>query len=677
MYLHFSSVFNCNKKAPTICHEPVCLYFDDDVDHQLNIPISIVEIRARLSQLKPKKGAGPDNISNEMLRAASPFIVNFLLHLFQYLFINGRFPLEWTKSTVIPIHKKGNIDNCDNYRPISLTSLLSKIYTGILNSRLEDFIDTYDILPEEQAGFRNGFSTVDHIFSLYAMVMKQFHKKRKLYVAFIDYKKCFDSIDRNALLLVLERNGIKGPFLHAIKSMYDVVTASVRNNNEYSETFMCTMGVKQGCILSTSLFNIFMTELSKSINSESTHGIQFSPGDPVLHHLLYADDNVLFSDTPIGLQTKLNLLFKQSTRLGLDVNLDKSKIIVFRKGGRLNKHEHWYYNNCKVEVVNSYSYLGVNFTTKMNFNNFSTSLITKAKSASYCILRSLRNLQCTNINIFCKLFDSKVLPILTYGGELYGIVENVNLEKVHTNVLKQFLNVSSNCSNTILYNECGRYPIFINMKIKSIKYWLRLLKLPSNRICKQAYIMLEQIDTSGKSNWVTCIRDLLCKNGFGIVWMFKSVGNEKQFLNLFRERLRDCFIQGIETRFINSSHFEVYNGFKSFFTQEHYLSNFKNDRSTINTLAKFRMGVSNINAHRYKFDKDPNTRLCPFCTTQVEDEFHIMFICPIYADIRNRYLYLENIDQHNLLNMNVILARTSDNFAKYLHDVFQLRSKNV
>ena len=564
-----------------------------------------------------------------------------------------------------------------NYRPISLTSLLSKVYTGILNERLSHFIDTYDILPEEQAGFRNGFSTVDHIFSLYAMIMKQFHKNRKLYVAFIDYKKCFDSIDRKALFLILERNGIKGNFLQAIKSMYEVVSASVRNNNEYSDPFISTMGLKQGCILSSTLFNIFMTELSKSINRESTHGIQFSPSNPIFHHLLYADDIVLFSDTPIGLQTKLNLLFTQSSRLGLEVNLDKSKIIVFRKGGRLSKHEHWHYNNTNVEIVNSYNYLGVNFTTKLSFTNFSTSLITKSKNASYCILRSLRTLQCTNINVFCKLFDSKVLPILTYGGELYGIVENVNSEKVHTNILKQFLNVSSHCSNTILYNESGRYPIYINMKIKSIKYWLRLLKLPSSRICKQAYTMLERLDSSGKNNWVTHIREILCTNGFGIVWIFKSVGNEKNFLKSFRERLRDCFIQGLETRLVNSSHFEIYNGFRSCFAQEHYLSNINSNKSIISALARFRMGVSTINAHRHKYDKDPNTRLCPFCKTQVENEFHIMFICPIYTSIRTRYLSLENIDQCNIINMNSVLARSSDNFARYLRDTFQMRYRNL
>ena len=672
---HFSSVFNCIKQTPTICHEPVCLYFDDDVDHQLNIPISIDEIKSRLSKLNPKKGAGPDNISNEMLHAASPFIVEFLLHIFQYLFINGIYPLEWTKSIIIPIHKKGNINNCDNYRPISLTSLLSKLYTGILNERLTDFIDTYNILPEEQAGFRKEFSTTDHIFSLYAMVIKQFHKNRKLYVAFIDYRKCFDSIDRNALFLVLERNGIKGPFLQAIKSLYDLVTASVRNNNVHSDYFNCPTGVKQGCLLSTSLFNIFMTELSKSINREGRHGIQLSPGNPILHHLLYADDNVLFSDTPSGLQAKLNILYTQSTRLGLEVNLDKSKIIVFRKGGRLSKHEHWFYNKTKVEVVNSYCYLGVNFTTKMNLCNLSSSLISKAKNAGYCIIRSLKNLQCADMNIFCKLFDSKVLPILTYGSELHGALENTDIEKVHTNILKQFLNVSLNCSNSLLYYESGRFPIHINIKIKSIKYWFRLLKLPPNRICKQAYSMLERLDTTGKNNWVTNIKDLLCKNGFGIVWMFKGVGNEKQFFNLFRDRLRDCFIQGLESRLETSTHFEVYNGFKSYFVQEQYLSNIMFGKSLANTLAKFRMGVSSINAHRHKFNNNPNSRLCPFCSTQTEDEIHIVFLCPVYENIRIQYLHNENVNQPSLANMNAVLRKSSFLFAKYLYDALRFRYK--
>ena len=137
-FLHFSSIFHSNNQIPTICHEPVCLYYDNDIDQQLNIPIYLDEIKTRLSKLKPHKGAGPDEISNEMLHTASPNIINYLLHLFQYIFSNSKFPLEWTKSVVVPIHKKGDINSCDNYQPVSLTSLLSKVYTGILTHSLRN-----------------------------------------------------------------------------------------------------------------------------------------------------------------------------------------------------------------------------------------------------------------------------------------------------------------------------------------------------------------------------------------------------------------------------------------------------------------------------------------------------------------------------------------------------------
>ena len=109
-----------------------------------------------------------------------------LARVFQIVLEQGSFPYEWGKSISIPIHKKGDINVCNNFTPISLTSLLSKVYTNILNRRLTLFTDALGLLPENQAGFSEGYSTVDHIFSLYAMVQKQFSKNQKLYVAFID-----------------------------------------------------------------------------------------------------------------------------------------------------------------------------------------------------------------------------------------------------------------------------------------------------------------------------------------------------------------------------------------------------------------------------------------------------------------------------------------------------------
>ena len=171
------------------------------------------------------------------------------------------------------------------------------------------------------------------------------------------------------------------------------------------------------------------------------------PNENILHHLFYADDNCIFSTTPRGLQSKLDLIYNLSVKLGLEVNLDKTKIIVFRKGGFLGKHEKWYYNSKPVEVVNSYNYLGITFTTKLSFVNTLMPLIAKAKKSVNEIMHAFKNLSCSNLNLFTKLFDSKVYPTLSYSCELWGTFGMEEVERVHLYALKRFLNVSLHCSN--------------------------------------------------------------------------------------------------------------------------------------------------------------------------------------------------------------------------------------
>ena len=159
------------------------------------------------------------------------------------------------------------------------------------------FTDALFLLPEEQAGFREGYSTVDHDFSLYAMVQKQFSKNEKLYMVFIDYRKCFDSIIRTALFKILECNGITGNFLSAIKALYTSVLAAVRNDGETSYYFQCPNRLKQGRLLSPKLFTIFTAEVSKFINAHAKHGVQFMPGLKTIHRLFFADCPILVLGT--------------------------------------------------------------------------------------------------------------------------------------------------------------------------------------------------------------------------------------------------------------------------------------------------------------------------------------------------------------------------------------------
>ena len=181
--------------------------------------------------------------------------------------------------------------------------------------------------------------------------MNQFSKNRKLYVCFVDFSKCFDSINRDALFKILEQNGIDGKLLEAIKSIYKRVLARVKvDNNIATESFECPIGLKQGCLCSPKLFTIFMNELSKEMNKHGKHGIQLTPGMQIIFHLLWADDVILASDTIVGLQNQINILSEQAMRLGMKVNLDKTKVMVFRKGGFLSKDEKWFYRNIPLEV---------------------------------------------------------------------------------------------------------------------------------------------------------------------------------------------------------------------------------------------------------------------------------------------------------------------------------------
>ena len=680
-YRYFKTLFQLPSNNPPICGEPRPVVVTNAASSViLNSPLTSAEVDTVICRAKSKKSPGPDSISNELIKHTKGDCFNFILHALNNVFTTHIFPSEWACASIIPIHKKGDTNVCDNYRSIWLTSLFSKIYTAVLDKRLGAFTNNNKTLPEEQAGFREGYSTIDHIFSLYAMIQKQFNKDRKLYVCFVDYRKAFDSVNREALFNILERNGISGDYLEAIKGIYKSVLAAVKQDGKYSEYFNCPSGLKQGCLLSPKLFTIFMTEISKALNEDGKHGIQFLSNYPLIFHLLFADDLSLVSDTVSGLQNQLNILKTQSDRLGLELNLTKTQVVVFRKGGYLSKHEKWFYGQHRLDVVNSYKYLGLDFTTRLSFTNATTPFVVKAKQSCFQITKSLNSLNCYNLNVFLKLFDSKVYPVLSYACELWGMKEMPEIEKAHTMSLKRFLNVSVHCSNVTLYADTGRYPLSINHKLRCVKYWLRLLKLDKSRICKQAYEMLFSLTESkqGSDNWATDIKTFLIENGFGVVWLNQQVGNEKRFLLSLKTRLVDCFKQNWNSQVSISDNFQCFYSFKSQIAPELFLNDQTFGRIHRNILIKFRLGVSKINGHRYKFYKKNKALLkCPSCKMANEDEFHILFTCPAYEELRLEMLPRNIICQRNVYSMCKLMRESVYNrcVARYLVSMFTKRKQ--
>ena len=161
------------------------------------------------------------------------------------------------------------------------------------------------------------------------------------------------------------------------------------------------------------------------------------------------------------------------------------------------------------------------------------------------------------------MFDVQIQPIVLYGSEVWGLQCIDVIEKVHTFACKRFLNVPLMTPNKMVCGDLGRYPLFVNSCIRAVRYWFKLLQMKENRLPKQAYHMQINMETNGKCCLAFRLRDLLCKFGFGFVWLQKSVGNERAFLALLKERLCDDFKQEWTTALNSSERFSLHASFKS------------------------------------------------------------------------------------------------------------------
>lgn len=662
-YTHFQNLFNHDVAYnENVVQEDV----PTDPDHVLNAIITIDEVLIAVRNLKTGKAGGLDGILSEMLKAGKHVTVSFLTDLFNAIFDQGRYPSQWAKAVIVPIFKKGAKDVADNYRGISLLSITSKCFTSILNRRLSNWLASESKIMENQAGFRKNYSTIDHVFTLHSIVQNCLSKKgRKLYVAFVDFKKAFDSVHHDKLLEALQHEGVSGKFFSIIKSMYESLRSCVRVGGKLTDFFGCPKGVRQGCVLSPTLFSVFINKVAQHISNTGRHGVQLMPGLMELFILLFADDITLIATTPTGLQNQLDCLKQCCDQLKLEVNIDKTKIIVFRKGGFLSKFEHWTFNGMKVEVVNEYCYLGFVFTTMLSHKIGTKHLVSKGKKAVFNLCRLQQQLKEINKEIFFKIFDSKVQSILLYASEIWGLCRLETLEKVHVLVCKRFLGVPIRTPNKMVYGELVRFPLYINSAVRAIKYWFKLIQMSHDRLPYQAYCMLLNMDKNGKDNWASQVRSMLSSCGFYFVWLQQGVGNINSFLKEFKNRLQDIYRQEWHSSIAERDRYEIYRTFKTEFTAEPYIIDIDVYCFRV-AISQLRFGVLPINNNMQRYSDNIMLKYCPFCSNVVENEEHFLYKCPLYADLRERFLYNRPQSVNNLLRWkDLINIRALGKFVYY------------
>ena len=416
---HFSNLNTVNDKfkarvdqiSNILVHEEKLKTFSN-----LDFHITPQELRSAVDSLKNNKAVGFDSISNEMLKSGFLQLKGCLLKLFNTILTNGSYPSNWKKAYISPIHKSGTLDNPNNYRGISILSCTAKLFNTILTNRLDVFLKDNALINPVQIGFTKKARTADHMFVLRTLIEKYTKDKGgKLFTCFIDFRKAFDTVIREILLYKLLRIGIAGNFYNVIKDMYVDNYLNVKLLKGFTQSFLSNIGVRQGDTLSPDLFKIFINDLP-DIFDNSCHGVEM--GSYNLNCLLYADDVILLSKKEEGLQNCLKKLEKYCAEWCLDVNLEKTKVLVFDKTGKLYKTE-FRFNGELLENVREYKYLGVTFCISGSFSVASSELYKKALKGIFK-LKSIFGSTCPKSSVAFHIFDHTIKPILTYGCEIWA-----------------------------------------------------------------------------------------------------------------------------------------------------------------------------------------------------------------------------------------------------------------
>lgn len=619
------------------------------ISEVLDKEFTMDEVLKGIKALKNRKSAGPDAITNEMLKAGSSALYSSILKLFNLILISERFPTQWATGFLIPIFKSGwDLDKA-NYRGISVTSCVGKLFSLIINSRLVNLLEVKKIISPAQIGFRKGKRTSDHVFALKCILEEAKSRKQPIFCCFVDLKKAFDTVWREGLFYkLLFYYNISPKYVRIFKSMYYQLKGMVRLGEYVSQTFDISIGIRQGCNLSPNLFNMYINDLPKILDKANCDPVSLNATK--ISMLLYADDMVLLSNSDTGLQRALHILEVYCKKWQLVVNTKKTKVMIFN-----TRASHMLqYGDELLETVQEYKYLGIIFHKSGTFTTAIKDLSNRAAKAYYR-LRSIFKGERMSPRLMIKLFDTMVKPIILYCSEVWGGFglkknkahqlltflfdrDSTPFEKLNLKLCKQAIGVNRNTSNIGSRAELGRIPIIKSVIVATLKYYARLSTIETDSILYHAYRSQDALQQNSNGTITFMKAANLILEQLDVEQLPSSVASNanKDIINKFGKAVKEKCINiytGIVSNHLEKAKIDpdtkmgLYAQVKKDYKYEAYLDSTHGYKSE---LAKFRLSNHWLPIERGRYAKPKiirTQRVCILCRKAIGNELHAMFRC--------------------------------------------------
>lgn len=396
-------------------------------------PVTQIDIVKAVASLKNSYCVDIYGLNAIIIKNTIDIFSEALACLFNLCFLSGTFPKAFKLSRVIPLYKKGDVNEADNYRPISIIPVFGKLLEVVVRSRISKFFEGNNILNPSQYGFRRNFSAVQAVSAVVKDVVEGFEEGKFTAVALCDLSKAFDCISHDLLLKKLEIYGFRGLPFSFIQSYLCERYQCVEVDGVLSDLIAIKHGVPQGSVLGPLLFVIYINDLYFNLLPERCY--------------LYADDTSLLctgtDKTDLLIQLDLFLAKAESwfTAHQLKLNKTKTQKIVFT-------------SNNRVSVGNSVKLLGVTLDDTLTWSSH-IDILSRRLSSVIFLLRKLKPMVDTKTlkDVYFSLFQSLVSYGLTLWGNAVGAIKIFILQKKAVRIL-----AGVGCRD-----HCG--PIFVSLQI--------------------------------------------------------------------------------------------------------------------------------------------------------------------------------------------------------------------
>ena len=438
---------------------------ENEIEEELEPEPLLDEIRWALNNINDGKSPGCDDVPIELIKEGKENSILLYHKIVLKIWKTCTWPISWKRSIYIPLPKKGDLKLCSNHRTIALISHASKILLKIIQKRLERKLD--DEINIVQAGFRPNRGTRDHIFNIRNILEKCREFNKDLYACFIDYSKAFDCVEHQKMWKIMAQMGFPKHLIRLIESLYQNQEAAVRVDGETSEWFNVGKGVRQGCILSPYLFNVYAENIMRNFRDDAhrfddVEDPEFdtyesiSIGGRSLPELRYADDTVLLSSTPEGLEKMIRSVKQHSEDQNLYLNAKKTKIM---KTDKTERATNIVIDGETIEEVIDFDYLGSLITQSGD----GIKEIRRRLGMASRKLGSLKKVWKGNDDkTKLKFLRSLIFPIATYGSETWSISKEAE-KKINAFEFKCYRKIlripwTAKRTNASIVNHFGNIP---------------------------------------------------------------------------------------------------------------------------------------------------------------------------------------------------------------------------